>query len=65
MTTLADEFLVACEVHSPTRLRAVSDAGFDVRAPVNGTNPVATLVALPRCANPHSRTNTTTVRPGR
>lgn len=46
MSTLIDEFLVACEVHSPTRLRAVLDAGVDVRAPVRGASPVTTLVEM-------------------
>ena len=32
MDARTQEFLVACEVHSPDRLRAVLDSGFDVRA---------------------------------
>ena len=46
MSKLADEFLVACEVHSVSRLQAVLDAGFDVRAPLAGQNPVMTLVEM-------------------
>lgn len=40
------EFLVACEIHSPARLRAVLDAGFDVRTPVDGVRPVTLLVEM-------------------
>ena len=43
---LAQEFLVACEVHSVARLRAVLDAGFDVHAPVDGVRPVTALVEM-------------------
>jgi ankyrin repeat protein len=40
------ELLVAFEVHSPERIRAVVDAGFDVRAPVDGTTPVTSLLEM-------------------
>ncbi len=40
------EFLVACETHSPGRLRAVLEAGFDVRAPINGLSPVGVLLEM-------------------
>lgn len=48
MSTLADEFLIACELHSVPRLRAVLEAGFDVRAPVAGRDPVTVLVEMYR-----------------
>ena len=40
------EFLVACELHSITRLRAVLDAGFDVQAPIGGVRPVTLLLEM-------------------
>lgn len=40
------EFLIACETHSVDRLRAVLDAGFDARAPIDGVSPVTTLVEM-------------------
>ncbi len=46
MDELTQEFLVACEIHSVARLRAVLDAGFDVRAPIAGASPVTTLVEM-------------------
>lgn len=46
MDALTQEFLVACEIHSVARLRAVLDAGFDVRAPIAGASPVTTLVEM-------------------
>jgi ankyrin repeat protein len=46
MSTQTAEFLVACEVHSPARLRAVLDAGFDVRTPIDGVTPTMTLVEM-------------------
>lgn len=46
MDALAQEFLVACEVHSVPRLRAVLGAGFDLRVPVEGVNPVTTLIEM-------------------
>ncbi|MCU0633725.1 MAG: ankyrin repeat domain-containing protein [Gemmatimonadaceae bacterium] len=46
MSTLAQEFVEACEGHSVARLRAVLDAGFDVRAPLDGLSPVMTLVEM-------------------
>lgn len=46
MDARTQEFLVACEVHSPTRLRAVLDAGFDVRTPIDGVRPVTLLVEM-------------------
>lgn len=46
MDDLSREFLVACELHSLTQLRAVIDSGFDVRGPVNGLSPVNTLLEM-------------------
>jgi ankyrin repeat protein len=46
MNARTQEFLVACEVHSPARLRAVLDAGFDVRAPIDGVKPVTLLIEM-------------------
>jgi ankyrin repeat protein len=46
MDTRTQEFLVACEVHSPDRLRAVLDAGFDVQAPIDGVRPVSILLEM-------------------
>lgn len=46
MDELTQEFLVACELHSVARLRAVLDAGFDVRKPVRGASAVTTLVEM-------------------
>ena len=46
MDPLTKEFLVACEIHSVVRLRAVLDAGFDVTAPIDGVSPVTTLVEM-------------------
>lgn len=46
MDALTHEFLVACEIHSVARLRALLDAGFDVRAPIVGASPVTTLVEM-------------------
>lgn len=46
MDALTQDFLVACEIHSLARLRAVLDAGFDVHAPIAGTSPVTTLVEM-------------------
>ena len=45
-TPLEDEFLVACEVHSPERLAAVLDAGLDPRAPIRGLTPVTSLLEM-------------------
>ncbi|MBK8233702.1 MAG: hypothetical protein IPK72_24775 [Candidatus Eisenbacteria bacterium] len=46
MDALTREFVTACEVHSVARLRAVLEAGFDVRAPIDGASPVTTLVEM-------------------
>lgn len=46
MDALTQEFLIACEMHSPSRLRAVLDAGLDVHAPIDGTSPVMQLVEM-------------------
>jgi ankyrin repeat protein len=46
MDQLTQEFLVTCEIHSPSRLRAVLDAGFDVRAPIDGVLPVTVLLEM-------------------
>jgi hypothetical protein len=41
-----DEFLVACELHSVERLRAVLDAGLDPNAPIRGKRPVDWLLEM-------------------
>ena len=46
MDAVTQEFLVACEVHSPARLRAALAAGLDVHAPIAGLSPVNTLVEM-------------------
>ncbi len=46
MPTLTQDFLDACEVHSPSALRAVLDAGFDVHSQVNGLTPVNVLLEM-------------------
>lgn len=46
MDDLSNEFLVACELHSLSRLRAVIDLGLDVRAPIKGRSPVNTLLEM-------------------
>ncbi len=46
MDDLSSEFLVACELHSLTKLRAVIDSGFDVRAHIKGLSPVNTLLEM-------------------
>lgn len=43
---LAEELLVAIEVHSLERIRAVLDAGLDPRAPVRGETPVTWMVEM-------------------
>ncbi len=46
MTHSYQELLVAFEVHSPERIRAVLDQGFDVRSPVEGKTPVVSLLEM-------------------
>jgi ankyrin repeat protein len=46
MDPLHRELMVAFEVHSPERIRAVLDAGLDVRAPVGGKTPVNALLEM-------------------
>lgn len=46
MDTAFEELLVAFELHSVERIRAVLDAGFDVRAPVRGKTPVNWLIEM-------------------
>jgi ankyrin repeat protein len=46
MDELYQELLVAFEVLSPERVRAVIDAGFDVRTPVNGKTTVNALLEM-------------------
>ncbi len=43
---MIDEFLVACELHSVERLRAVLDAGLDPSAPIRGKRPVDWLLEM-------------------
>lgn len=46
MTTPFDDLLVAFETHSVERLRALLDAGFDMRSPVQGKTPVNFLIEM-------------------
>lgn len=46
MENLTQEFLNACETHSPARLRKVLEAGFDARAPIAGKPPVNALIEM-------------------
>ena len=46
MTTAFDELLVAFEVLSVEQIRAILDAGFDVKTPVNGKTPVTYLTEM-------------------
>ncbi len=46
MDARTQEFLVACEIHAPDRLRAVLDAGFDVHTPIDGVRPVTVLLEM-------------------
>jgi ankyrin repeat protein len=46
MTTTYQELLIAFEVHSVERIRAVLDAGFDVNTPVDGKTPVNSLIEM-------------------
>jgi hypothetical protein len=41
-----DELLIAFELHSPERIRAVLDSGLDVRAPIRGRSPVNWLTEM-------------------
>jgi len=42
----ADELLVAFELHSVARIRAVLDAGFDLHAPIKGKSAVNSLIEM-------------------
>lgn len=46
MSTLTQQFLDACEVHSPSTLQGVLDAGLDVHAPINGLTPMNILLEM-------------------
>lgn len=46
MSSLTQQFLDACEVHSPAELQSVLDAGLDVHAPINGEMPVNILLEM-------------------
>jgi ankyrin repeat protein len=46
MTQLDDDFLLALELHSAERLRAVLDAGFDVSATVRGKSAIGWLTEM-------------------
>src|SRR5579862_7257429 len=46
MTAIDDELLIAFELHSVERIRAVLDAGLDPRSPVRGKSPVNSLVEM-------------------
>lgn len=46
MKTAFDDLLVAFEIHSVERIRAILDAGFDATKSVNGKTPVAYLIEM-------------------
>lgn len=46
MRTPYEVLLIAFELHSVERIRALIDAGFDVRTPVDGKTPVTSLVEM-------------------
>ncbi|MEO8673565.1 MAG: ankyrin repeat domain-containing protein [Tahibacter sp.] len=46
MNTAFDDLLVAFEIHSVERIRAILDAGFDVAKPIDGKTPVTYLVEM-------------------
>lgn len=46
MNTAFSDLLFAFEIHSVDRIRAILDAGFDVKSPVDGKSPVTTLVEM-------------------
>lgn len=46
MTTPTQALLVAFETHSVSGIRAVLDAGFDLRAPIGGKSPVTQLIEM-------------------
>jgi ankyrin repeat protein len=46
MTTFFDQLLVAFEIHSVERIRAVLDTGFDAKSPVHGMTPVMHLTHM-------------------
>ncbi|MCC7399782.1 MAG: hypothetical protein IT455_22140 [Planctomycetes bacterium] len=46
MNALETEFLVACELHDPVRLREVLDAGLDVRLPIQRRSAVDWLLSM-------------------
>lgn len=43
---ITDELLVAFELHSPERIRAILDSGFDLLAPIKGKSPVNWLLEM-------------------
>ena len=56
MNTVDAELLTAFEVHSPDRIQAVLDDGFDVRSTIDGKQPINALIEMylrsdrfPRC----------------
>ena len=46
MSTATEDLLIAFELHSVERIRAVLDTGFDVRAPIHGKTPVDSLIEM-------------------
>ena len=46
MSIAYDDLLVAFELHSVERIRAILDAGFDVRSPVDGKTPANSLIEM-------------------
>ncbi|HEY4592596.1 MAG TPA: ankyrin repeat domain-containing protein [Thermoanaerobaculia bacterium] len=46
MNTQLYDLMVAFEIHSVDRIRSILDAGFDVRAPVQGKTPLTHLLEM-------------------
>jgi ankyrin repeat protein len=44
--SLTDDLLVAFEIHSPEKIRAILAAGLDPNAPINGKAPILILVEM-------------------
>ena len=46
MATLEDDFLIAIELHSVDKLRAVFEAGLDPRSSIQGRSPITWLTEM-------------------
>jgi ankyrin repeat protein len=46
MSATYDDLIIAFELHSAERIRAILDEGFDARAPVNGKTPINSLIEM-------------------